>query len=101
MDNEKNSTGNLLLALLGGAVLGAGIALLYAPQSGRRTRQKLRDLSEDAEDYAVDLMQKAERTGADLLQRAERTGEEWARKGREFATDHRQEAGSEAGRAGK
>lgn len=35
---NKNTT----VALLAGALLGAGIALLFAPQSGRRTRREIR-----------------------------------------------------------
>jgi gas vesicle protein len=33
---------NTTVALLAGALLGAGIALLFAPQSGRRTRRDIR-----------------------------------------------------------
>jgi gas vesicle protein len=85
MENGKSGTGNILLALLGGAVLGAGIALLYAPQSGRRTREKLRDLSEDAEDFAQDLVAKAKRQGEDLL-----------RKGRECCEAHKRSHDADA-----
>ena len=33
-------------ALLAGALLGAGIALLFAPQSGRKTRREIRHFAE-------------------------------------------------------
>jgi gas vesicle protein len=39
---NKNTT----VALLAGAFLGAGIALLFAPQSGRRTRRDIRHFAE-------------------------------------------------------
>src|SRR5689334_24981008 len=49
---EKEGGG--LLVFLAGAVLGAGLALLFAPQSGRETRRmlgervrRLKDLAED------------------------------------------------------
>jgi gas vesicle protein len=35
-------------ALIAGTLLGAGIALLFAPQSGRKTRRKIRQFSETA-----------------------------------------------------
>jgi gas vesicle protein len=37
---------NTTVALLAGAFLGAGIALLFAPQSGRKTRRDIRHLAE-------------------------------------------------------
>lgn len=67
MSNEREtvavctgtSAGTVLLAVLGGAVLGAGVALLYAPQSGKRTRRKIMGMKEDAEECARELMDKA------------------------------------------
>jgi len=64
---ERRSGGGIGLFLLGVAV-GAGIALLYAPQSGdetrqdlrrgaRRLRRKARDLAEDAKDKAHEVVQ--------------------------------------------
>jgi gas vesicle protein len=45
---------NFLSGLMLGAVLGAGIALLSAPQSGRRTRRRLRKAAIDIRDSASD-----------------------------------------------
>ena len=45
----------VIAALVVGGLLGAGLALLLAPQSGRRTRQQIADLAEDLKDYATDL----------------------------------------------
>ncbi len=45
--------GSILLSFLLGGMVGAGFALLLAPQSGRETRQKIRDLSEDAKEKAM------------------------------------------------
>ena len=39
---------NTAAALLAGALLGAGIALLFAPQSGRKTRRDIRQIAEKA-----------------------------------------------------
>ncbi len=79
--NESNSnTSAVLFALLGGIVIGAGVGLLYAPQSGRRTRQKLSDLGEDAEEYAREMLARAEEGAA----KAKHRGEEWLQKGQNF-----------------
>jgi gas vesicle protein len=85
--NGNTSTSTVLLALLGGAVFGAGIALLYAPQSGRRTRQKLQDLADDAEGYAHDLAGQAEAA----MDKAERKGEEWLKNGQDFVEDKKRQ----------
>ena len=46
------------MALVVGGIVGAGLALLLAPQSGKRTRQQIADLAEDLKDYASDLTDK-------------------------------------------
>ena len=38
-----NNTGNTILALLTGTALGVGLGLLYAPQSGKKTRKQLKN----------------------------------------------------------
>jgi gas vesicle protein len=48
------NTKNLLFAFGVGAVIGAGFALLYAPQTGVVTRKKLKRSAEDATDYLED-----------------------------------------------
>jgi gas vesicle protein len=40
--------GTVLMAFLAGAAVGGVVALLYAPQDGRKTRQKLLELGDDA-----------------------------------------------------
>ena len=60
MEYEENQqVASFLSGLLLGAVLGAGAALLMAPQPGRRTRKRIRraalDLREDAGDRFDEL----------------------------------------------
>jgi gas vesicle protein len=45
---NKNTT----TALIAGALLGAGVALLLAPQSGRKTRRDIRQFAEKARNKA-------------------------------------------------
>lgn len=56
--SEDDRTRSVLIALILGGLAGAGLALLLAPQSGRRTRQQIADLAEDLKDYATDLTDK-------------------------------------------
>ncbi len=48
-DEEKGiSAGTVFLSFLAGAAVGAGIALLYAPKTGREMRENIKDLTDDA-----------------------------------------------------
>ncbi|NJD62460.1 MAG: YtxH domain-containing protein [Deltaproteobacteria bacterium] len=66
MSDERccNGGGGMLLAFLAGGLLGAGLALLYAPVSGKEAREKINGLTEDlrrkAEGWSGDLKQKVE-----------------------------------------
>ncbi|WP_026913655.1 YtxH domain-containing protein [Christiangramia portivictoriae] len=61
------STGNTLLALITGAAIGAGVGLLYAPDSGDKTRKKLRD---DAQNAQERLNKKYNETSSNLSEKA-------------------------------
>jgi len=56
--SQDDRTRSILVALVVGGLVGAGVALLLAPQSGKRTRQQIADLAEDLKDYATDLTDK-------------------------------------------
>jgi len=56
--SQEDRTVSILAALVVGGIVGAGIALVLAPQSGRRTRQQIADLAEDLKEYAADIKDK-------------------------------------------
>lgn len=56
MRDNGHSTGTVVMSFLVGGVLGAGLALLFAPRSGRETRQRIREIAEDVKEKAEDLM---------------------------------------------
>jgi gas vesicle protein len=55
MGNEESgcSTGCTILAFFIGGLVGAGVALLLAPQSGKEIRQKIKELADDAKEKAT------------------------------------------------
>lgn len=59
-----------------GGMVGAGLALLLAPRSGRRTRRKLRHTAEDWSDKAEARLQHA---AEDARRAASRSGEKMKR----------------------
>ncbi len=62
-DSGGGMAKGLLIGLIAGGVLGAGIALLYAPKPGRKLRAELKDkadsLLEDGEEYMMAVQEKA------------------------------------------
>lgn len=44
----SNNTGNTLLAVLSGAAIGAVVGILFAPDKGTNTREKIKDGLQDA-----------------------------------------------------
>ena len=54
-DNSCNA-GACILSFALGAVVGAGLALLYAPKSGIETRTYIREKSEELRDKSSDLL---------------------------------------------
>jgi gas vesicle protein len=64
MSEEKSGAGGILLAFLAGGLVGAGLALLYAPASGRETREKITGMAEDlkkkSEQWTGEVKQKVE-----------------------------------------
>lgn len=63
------NTGSTLLALVTGAAIGAGLGLLYAPESGDKTRKKLRS---DALSTQDKLNKKYKETTSNLSEKAKK-----------------------------
>jgi len=64
MSEEKCGSGGIFLAFLAGGLLGAGLALLYAPAVGSDTRKRLSAMAED-------MKKKSEHWGAEIKQKVE------------------------------
>jgi gas vesicle protein len=63
-DERGGGTGGIFMAFLAGGLIGAGLALLYAPASGRETREKIGGMAEDMKkksgQWSGDVKQKVE-----------------------------------------
>jgi len=61
-EDRCSSSGTILISLLAGAAIGSGLALLFAPKSGREVRGQIKDITEDTagkiKEYARDTQDK-------------------------------------------
>lgn len=58
-DEEGFSSGSVLLSFLLGGMVGAGLALLLAPQSGPEARKKIMEIADDVKEKASDYVTQA------------------------------------------
>ena len=56
-NNEQNSGSATILAFFAGVIAGAAVGLLYAPNSGAETREKVRKTSTDVKNQTVEFAQ--------------------------------------------
>lgn len=68
-EDSGYGAGSVFLSFLLGGVVGAGFALLLAPQSGRETRQKIRELAEDVKEKSYGYADKAKDQIASTLEK--------------------------------
>lgn len=90
-DNDCNS-GAVILSFLAGTVVGAAVALLTAPRSGRETRELLTDYGTELKARAETLPEELREYGETALDR----GKEMIERGREMIS-----RGSELAAQGK
>ena len=88
-DDRGCSLGAVGLAFVGGGLVGAAMALLLAPQSGREAREQVRGYARRAEEHVHELADKATLVMDQAVD-----------KGREFIKD-KQAVGTEAVEAGR
>ena len=61
-EDNGYSAGAVAFAFLAGAIIGAGAALLLAPQSGAETRNMLKGYANEAEEEALEKAKEAKAT---------------------------------------
>ena len=92
-NNGQNNGLTMVFAFFTGFMAGAVISLLYAPSSGKETRQKIRDTSIDAKNRTVELAQQA----ADSARQGAQTLVEQGKEGVHNIVDTSKERLQEAG----
>ena len=70
----EDAAENMVMFLTGMAV-GAGVALLLAPQPGKKTRRQIRRKAEDAQGYMTDLGEELISKGRDLVEHGKEAAE--------------------------
>lgn len=88
---NTNESGNLSVFITG-ALVGAGLALLFAPQSGSQMRSLLRDYATRAKDEFDDVVEE----GVEMVDSTLEHGKEFVEKGVEKGKDTLREAGRQA-----
>lgn len=75
MEDNKTAKG-LLLGFITGSVVGAAIALLYAPKSGRELRNDIKLKKDEFLDDTSEYLQIAKTKASDLINEGKRKSEE-------------------------
>jgi gas vesicle protein len=76
MSEEKKSTKSFMLGFLAGSAIGAIIALLYAPKSGKETREDLKKRASHLLNEADEYFELAKHKTLDLMNEAKKKSEE-------------------------
>jgi len=100
-----HDNGASLAWFLAGASLGALGALLYAPQSGRETREEIRRRAVEGRERAYEAGRQAAERGREYYERgrsaaeeAAQSGKQYVERGKEIVDKGREIAGDAAGR---
>lgn len=71
MSDDRNSgASGIILSFLMGGLTGAALAILFAPRSGKETRELLGDKIREGQERTRDLRERAAQKGRDILEDA-------------------------------
>lgn len=68
--------GPLIFSFFLGGLIGAGVALLLAPKSGKETREKIKELAVDAKSKAEEVIDQVKTKVTSVLEKGKETIEE-------------------------
>jgi gas vesicle protein len=92
----------IILSFLFGGLVGAGVALLMAPKPGKETREKIKELAEDAKEKAETLVDQVKGKAEVIVDQVKDTVNTAVGKGRNYIEEQKSilasavEAGKEA-----
>ena len=70
---SENTGSKMFFSFLTGAAIGAGLALLFAPQSGKETRKQIKDFSEKLSGEVKDEVEKLSEKAKNFVEGAKET----------------------------
>lgn len=89
-----NKSGNFILGFLSGAIAGAAIALLYAPDTGKNTRDRLSYRLSSYKDELNELLEQLKEEKRHLVSEAKDKGDKVVQEAKQKADDLIKEAES-------
>lgn len=89
-DRDKTAMVGALMLVAGG-IIGAGVALLFAPQSGKKTRQDIQKYARKAKRRAGDMVDDFSESVSELAEVVSEKASEILDKGKDVAGEARRE----------
>jgi gas vesicle protein len=91
MENNDKKLAAAALMLVAGGIIGAGLALLYAPQSGQRTRRDICRSAKRVKNRADETVEDLKDTISDLVESIGDKTEDLVEKGKDVAGSARKD----------
>ena len=78
MEDEYSGQGfgGVMISFLAGGLIGAGVAMLLAPKSGKEMREQIRGMAEDAKETTEDYYERVKKTVVSALENGQELIEE-------------------------
>ena len=68
---EKDTGAGFAIGFIAGAAIGLVIGFLYAPQSGKETRERLKGKAEEVKEKATEVTEKVKKAATEAKQKAQ------------------------------
>ena len=91
-EDNNGSAKSVLVGFLAGTVVGAIIALLYAPKSGKELRSEIKQKANDFKDDAGEYLKAARSKAVEIINDGKRRSEQIVSEAREKADQIREDA---------
>jgi gas vesicle protein len=85
--SDNNEFGAFLIGFIVGGLTGAAVSLLFAPQSGEKTRELIQTKAIELRDRAAETVEEARLHAEEALEDAKQKTEEWAKLAKQQADD--------------
>jgi gas vesicle protein len=89
-ENDNRAVAGALMLVAGG-IIGAGVALLFAPQSGERTRRDIARYTRKARRKAEEVVDEFADTVSDMVETVSEKAEDLLDKGRDMSYEAKKE----------